>query len=156
MAEKIHLVRKDEGADVWPWQVKAAAEHTRGLFDFMVGEIDYHTGPPLHSHRSQFDSFYVLSGTLTVQAEGETVDLGPGDFVTIPPGVEHTFDNIYPDQPPVRVVNIMTAGGYDKALVEFNALGDKVFDLTEANKVGERYGVDITGPPMKDQPGPQK
>ena len=83
---RAHIVRKGEGDTAEPWVIKARGAQTHGHFDFMLGEVEYHTGPPLHSHASQSDSFFVLSGTLRVQVDDEFVDIGPGDFITIPRG----------------------------------------------------------------------
>lgn len=49
----------------------------------------------MHYHEEQDDTFYVLEGLLTVQAGEEILDLRPGDFLSIPPGVAHTFDNLH-------------------------------------------------------------
>jgi quercetin dioxygenase-like cupin family protein len=38
------------------------------------------------------------------------LDLGPGDFISIPPGVAHTFDNVHNGDGLVRAVNVMTPG----------------------------------------------
>jgi quercetin dioxygenase-like cupin family protein len=48
------------------------------------------TGPHVHQHA---EAFYVLEGELTVEigAEGETVTVGAGGFVAVPPGVRHSY-----------------------------------------------------------------
>ncbi len=50
-------------------------------------------GPPPHIHRDQEESFYLLQGTLTIQAGGRTFQANPGDFVHIPRGTVHSFRN---------------------------------------------------------------
>ncbi|MEM8860769.1 MAG: cupin domain-containing protein [Chloroflexota bacterium] len=50
-------------------------------------------GPPSHLHPKQTETFTVLEGQLTLTMEGKTVTLGPGESVTVPIGVAHTFDN---------------------------------------------------------------
>ena len=147
------VVRGAEGAEVWPWTVKTAGSDNDDRFDFMVGTIDYLTGPPLHVHAEQDDTFYVLEGVLTVQSGDEIIDVGPGDFVTVPPGVPHTFDNVRADQPAVRAINIMTPGGYAEAIDEFNGLGEQITDLAKAREVGRRHGVDFVGPPLREKLG---
>jgi quercetin dioxygenase-like cupin family protein len=147
------VVRGTEGAEVSPWTVKTAGSDNDDRFDFMVGTIDYLTGPPLHVHAAQDDTFYVLEGVLTVQSGDEVIELVPGDFVSVPPGVPHTFDNLHPDQPPVRAINIMTPGGYAKAIDEFNELGAGITDLARAREVGRRHGVEIVGPPLREKLG---
>ncbi len=50
-------------------------------------------GPPPHIHHHQEESFYLLQGTLTIQAAGQTYQASPGDFVHIPRGTVHSFRN---------------------------------------------------------------
>ncbi len=50
-------------------------------------------GPPPHIHHHQEESFYLLQGTLTIQAAGQTYRASPGDFVHIPRGTVHSFRN---------------------------------------------------------------
>src|ERR1700728_5453630 len=90
------LTKADEGQLAFgsPHLSKATASDTAGRFDFMVEAFAPMTGPPLHFHEVQDDTFYILEGLLTVQAGEEVLDLGPGDFLSIPPGVAHTFDNL--------------------------------------------------------------
>jgi quercetin dioxygenase-like cupin family protein len=78
---------------------------TGAPFDFIIGNVPYLSGPPLHIHSAQHDTFVVLEGILTVQIGEDVLDLMPGDFASIPPGVAHTFDNIKKDPPPVKICN---------------------------------------------------
>lgn len=50
-------------------------------------------GPPPHIHHHQEESFYLLDGTLTIQAAGRTYQASPGDFVHISRGTVHSFRN---------------------------------------------------------------
>ena len=50
-------------------------------------------GPPPHIHRHQEESFYILEGTITIQAGGQTFQASPGDFIHIPRGTVHSFRN---------------------------------------------------------------
>src|SRR3974390_1653916 len=50
-------------------------------------------GPPPHVHHHQEESFYLLQGTLTIQAAGRVYRASPGDFVHIQPGTGHSFRN---------------------------------------------------------------
>jgi quercetin dioxygenase-like cupin family protein len=49
-------------------------------------------GVPPHTERNH-EAFYVLEGTLEVEADGETYALGAGDFLAIEPGVLHALHN---------------------------------------------------------------
>lgn len=53
-------------------------------------------GVPPHTERNH-EAFYVLEGTLEVEADGERYPLGRGDFLSIAPGVRHSLHNPGPD-----------------------------------------------------------
>lgn len=142
MAEA-RIVRSSDG-EVYErmWRFKHGSL-TGGRFDFMVGSVGYLAGPPLHVHREQDDTLYVLEGVLAVQVGDEVFDLGPGDFATVPPGVPHTFDNIRKDQEPVRVCNLMTPGGLDAQFRDMSALRG---DPAKVAELRAKYGVSTVGP----------
>lgn len=50
-------------------------------------------GPPTHWHPAQSETFEVISGVAHVLVSGRWTQLGPGQRVTVPAGVPHTFDN---------------------------------------------------------------
>ena len=50
-------------------------------------------GPPPHIHQLEDESFYLLEGTATFQAGGQTVHAKPGDFIHIPRGTVHSLKN---------------------------------------------------------------
>jgi quercetin dioxygenase-like cupin family protein len=62
--------------------------------------------PPPHSHAGNEELVYVLEGTLRYTVGSETRDLGPGDFMTTPPGAVHAFAN--PHAVAVRALVINT------------------------------------------------
>ena len=57
-----------------PHLFKATASDTVGRFDFMVEAFAPMTGPPLHFHEVQDDTFYVLEG---LDSPGRRRGLGP-------------------------------------------------------------------------------
>ena len=75
-------------------EVKAASEQTGGAFAVLEYRMAAHTpGPPPHLHRRTDEAFHVLEGELTFRLEDRSVEAGPGDFVLVPRGVAHTFEN---------------------------------------------------------------
>lgn len=144
------VVRSDEGRSYkqGPALFKAAGDETGGRFDFFEMEIEYLTGPPLHYHFVQDDTFYVLEGVLAVQFDDEVVELGPGDFCSVPPGIPHTFDNIRRDQPPVKVINLMTPAGYE-GLFAANENLDEDADPAAREQINVDHEVTYVGPPLK-------
>jgi mannose-6-phosphate isomerase-like protein (cupin superfamily) len=52
-------------------------------------------GPDLHVHREHTDAFYVLDGALTIALgpQAQSVTVGAGGFLAVPPLVGHAFVN---------------------------------------------------------------
>jgi mannose-6-phosphate isomerase-like protein (cupin superfamily) len=51
-------------------------------------------GAGLHFHRSLSESFFVLSGTVRLYDGAREVDAVPGDYLYVPEGGIHGFDNV--------------------------------------------------------------
>jgi mannose-6-phosphate isomerase-like protein (cupin superfamily) len=68
------------------------------------------TGSHVHQHT---EAFYVLEGELSfeVGAESETITLGAGGFVAVPPGVAHSYGTVG-DQPARWLVIHAPDGGF--------------------------------------------
>ena len=134
----------------WTW--KANGRDNDGRFDFLVSEVAYGTGPGLHVHAAQEDTFYVLDGLLSVQLGNDIIELGPGDFGTAPPGVPHSFTNTRANRT-CRVINLMTPGiGFDRyigTIEEVAATGD----LDALARFHAEYGVTAVGPSLAEHLG---
>lgn len=149
-----HIRRKDESEVYEPlWKFKAGSL-TGQPFDFMVGELRYLTGPPLHTHDAQFDNFFVLEGVLTLQVGNEVYYLQPGEFASVPPGVAHTFDNTDKDQGPIKVINLVAPGGTDAVFKELAELD--AHPGTQGEEVAAiiaRHGSKMVGPTLGEKLG---
>jgi mannose-6-phosphate isomerase-like protein (cupin superfamily) len=132
-----------------PHLFKAAASNTGGRFDFISGSFAPMSGPPLHLHHAQDDTFYILEGILTVQVGDDIFDIGPGDFLSIPPETPHTFDNLHNGSTSVRAINIMTPGGLFEL---FDAMADVPAGPEQAEAIQEvaaRHNTAIMGPSLR-------
>jgi quercetin dioxygenase-like cupin family protein len=47
--------------------------------------------PPDHTHPTEDEIFYVLSGEFTFRCDGESFDLGTGGMIYLPQGLEHGY-----------------------------------------------------------------
>lgn len=92
--------------------IKAGGEQTGG--SFFLSEVTIEpgfAGPPLHVHKKLHDMFYVLDGTLAMRLGAEPIQVQPGTFVCVPPGIPHPFAN--PGTRPVRFLNFNTPAGWE-------------------------------------------
>src|SRR5689334_19267137 len=53
--------------------------------------------PPPHIHREHDETFIVIAGQVRFTSGDDTVDVGAGSVVVVPPRVPHTFSNPFPE-----------------------------------------------------------
>jgi quercetin dioxygenase-like cupin family protein len=68
-------------------------EQTGGALFIAEVSVPPGGGNPQHIHRREEESFYMQQGALTLQVGGNTLTALPGDFVCLPRGVAHSFQN---------------------------------------------------------------
>jgi quercetin dioxygenase-like cupin family protein len=115
---------------------------------------------PAHSERNH-ESFYVLEGTLEVEADGERYRLGPGEFFSMAPGVVHSLHNPGPDM--TRTLTMVTPASQHARF--FSTLGEPIDDPTNPAApgappdferlatVGRECGIEFLPPPKPDDRG---
>jgi quercetin dioxygenase-like cupin family protein len=91
-------------------------EETGGAFFMAEVSVPPGGGPPPHIHHREEETFYVLEGTLTVQAGGETLHASPGDSVYLPRGIAHSFKN--PGNVDAKFIAVITPAGLEKFFEE--------------------------------------
>ncbi len=111
---KAIVVEPGEGHRVGNVEFLARSADTPRFNAAIVTIQPHREGPPVHSHEAEDDAFYVLLGELTFDVGGEEVVAGPGTFVLVPPGLEHTFANH--GDTVVRMLNVHAPAGFDVRL----------------------------------------
>jgi mannose-6-phosphate isomerase-like protein (cupin superfamily) len=152
-----HLASGDGLADVW-WKtgritLKAGAEETGGAFSQFEVDDPRGSGPPLHVHHTEDETFYVLEGEVTIVVGDERIDLAAGDFAFGPRGVPHAY--LVRSERARMLVTISPSGSEQL----FVSLGvpvtgaepptDTVMPpLPEMARLFAGYGAEILGPPL--------
>ena len=67
----------------------AFASETDGTYGLWEATVPPGGGPPPHLHRREEEGFYVVSGEVTIHADGEAVVARPGAYVNMPKGSTH-------------------------------------------------------------------
>ncbi len=106
------------------------------------------TGPPLHFHEKQDDTFYVLEGLLTVQAGEEALDLRPGDLISIPPE-RRTFENVHNGDDLVRTVDVLTPRGHFPTIEDMARVPPGPEQPESIKEATRRHDTVIVGPPLR-------
>jgi quercetin dioxygenase-like cupin family protein len=68
-------------------------EESGGAYFVMEALVPPGGGPPPHIHRREDETFYLVEGEIKFRLGDETVMAGPGDFVNVPRGTVHRFEN---------------------------------------------------------------
>lgn len=93
--------------------------------------------PPLHVHRRDDETCYVLDGGLTVWVGTDVVEVGPGQCIHLPRNVPHTYRT--------------ASGGDTRWLVVSSPAGLEVLVGQMERRPAERlfidHGIEVLGPP---------
>ncbi len=108
--------------------------------------------PPLHVHRRDDETFYVLEGELTLFVAGEQIVLGPGQAALAARDVPHAYRV---ESEEARWLLITTPAGFDDFVREVAdpAPADELppaerpVDPAAPAQAAAKVGIEIVGPP---------
>jgi quercetin dioxygenase-like cupin family protein len=126
---------------------------TGGAFFLCEAMVPHGGGPPPHVHNREDESFYIQEGTLTIQAGGKTINASAGDFVYLPRGIMHSFQNTGKSK--ARLLVLATPAGLEKFFEEtFDPARDSTSDppppseamIARFMAAAPKYGLEIMLP----------
>jgi quercetin dioxygenase-like cupin family protein len=152
-----YRVAAGEGlADVW-WKtgrltVKAGGAETGGSFAQVEVDDPRGTATPMHVHRNEDETFYVLEGEVTVLVGDERIDLAAGDFALAPRDIAHAY---IVRSERARMLVTLSPAGLEELFVACGvpvtgseAPADAVLPpLDEMVRLFGGYGCELVGPP---------
>ena len=153
-----YRIASGEGlANVW-WKsgrvaVKAGGAETGHAFSQIETDDPRGSGPPLHLHHNEDETFYVLEGEVTVLVGEERIDLEAGDYLFGPRGIAHAY---VVRSERARMLVTASPSGVEELFV---SLGTPVTDaepptdavmppMDELARLFAGYGCEILGPPL--------
>lgn len=129
---------------------KATGDTTRGVADIWIEVVPPRMGPPEHVHARYDESFLVVKGTFLFKAAGNITKLSEGAWVFIPGGIAHAFSNIGTENGQLLIEAF--PGGIRKYFEETSAiLRSEPVDQQALERVNERHGIEVVGPPLADE-----
>jgi quercetin dioxygenase-like cupin family protein len=157
-APKPYRLAAGEGhADVW-WKsgritVKIAGAETDNAFSQIETDDPRGSGPPLHVHHNEDETFYILEGEVTIQVGDERIDLAAGDFLFGPREVAHAYvvrserARMLVTASPAGVEQFFVSHGVEVTGAEppTDAVMPPMNDLM---RLFAAYGCEIVGPPL--------
>jgi len=136
--------RRFLGVPTW---IKADRSLTNGRLSLVEQVIPAGFGSPWHVHHSEDESFYVLSGRMTVILDGTVHSLAAGDFAFGPRGVPHGFR--IDGTEPARILLMTSGSDFADFIGETSVAMDAVPtepDLAAFAAAAERHNISILGP----------
>lgn len=139
--------------------VTVHARHDQGLDGASILESWAPVGdsPPLHVHRTEDETFFVLEGELRLQVGGEELRVGAGGCARTPKGVPHTY-RVESEQG-ARWLVVTSHGDFERFVLslarpaEAGALpapsGPPTPEQQQAlATAAAAHGIDLIGPPL--------
>ncbi len=158
MSSRAYIIRPGEADPIWSlgghFTTKATGEDTDQHFSLVEALAWRSTEPPLHVHHREHEAWYVLEGQITLQVGDEVMTASTGAFAFAPMGIPHAFTV---DVEPTRVLVFAAPAGFEQFARELGvpATGtDRPASLEVPppevlGPVGERYGIEVIGPPLR-------
>lgn len=100
--------------------VKTTGLQSGGEFAVLETTEPPGSGSPTIWHKRTTVLIYVLEGTLTLSADGETTQAGPGGYAYVPPSTVYTIAN--KSDAPVRYLTVHSPAGIENYISEAFAL----------------------------------
>jgi len=125
--------------------VKLSATESAGELTVIENVIDAGSGPPLHVHTKENESYFVLEGQFELVCGDKTVRGGPGTFVHSPRGIPHRYQNI--GSTPGRVLISFTPAGIEGFFEEMG--NQKELTPQIMMEISKKYGITVMPPPAR-------
>jgi mannose-6-phosphate isomerase-like protein (cupin superfamily) len=160
VSEVVH-VQPGAGPAVWVGTslvtCKAVAVDTQGRYSLFESRDQPHSGPPMHIHHHEDESYYILEGEYDFHRVGlPPLHATAGSFVYVPIHMAHTYTNV--GDTPGRMVVVTAPAGLERFFLD---VGQPAVDLTtppiltappdlvRMAAIGRKYELEIVGPPPR-------
>lgn len=111
--------------------VKCSSQSTGSSLALYRSVVDG-AGPPLHEHRHEDETIFVLEGCMEVECGADSWRGGPGTTFFLPRGLRHTFRSV---NGPAAILFLITPGGLD----EFFRLRDQATSPSQVALLAQHF-----------------
>lgn len=126
--------------------VMANTQNTHGSLTVIELTNQPKNGPPLHSHVTDDEVWYVLEGEYRFKAGDEMFHVSEGGMAFGPRGMPHCFQNV--GTAPARLLIITTPAGAERYFEDFAKLPPGPIDPEVLSALARASGIELLGPPL--------
>ena len=157
-AAEAYLYQPKEGELRWMGETStyflATGEQTGGAFALVDEQAKRGDSVPLHMHREDMESFYVVEGEITLYMGDQAgVRAGAGSFAHLPDGTVHGF-RVESETARYLILTTPRHAEFYRAITLASRPGGlpplESVDGSQIKRASERYGVEFVGP-LPDQ-----
>jgi quercetin dioxygenase-like cupin family protein len=138
-----HRVNSPLGGDV---TFIVSGEQSNGALAALEAVNAPGDGPPLHVHRREDETVYVLDGEFRWKLGDELSVTGPGSFVFIPRGLPHTWQVI--GERPGRMLVTFAPAGMEGFFERLSSSTE--FDPDAFRAAAAEHAMEVVGPPLAE------
>ena len=121
---------------------KVTSADTGGRHVSFEVEIPPGCGAPPHRHATDSESVYVLEGEIRFSDESGTRVARRGEFVFLPPGGVHAFENA--GEVPARALVVAAPGvEAERFFADVDALAERIPSTAEVTAIAARHAITI-------------
>jgi mannose-6-phosphate isomerase-like protein (cupin superfamily) len=128
-----------------PYRFIVTNVQSGGSFALIEATAPPRSAVPLHVHRREDETFFILEGIMEATCADLTVPLKCGSTIFLPRNIPHSYRN--PSDETARYLILITPGGFEKCLEEFAALpSDQPPSMEILAAIGKKYGLEFPSP----------
>lgn len=128
---------------------KSMADSTGGACTVVEATAQPGEGPPLHVHREQDETIYVVEGRYRVRLGERELEATAGTFVFIPRGVPHTWQNAGTEVSRFVAALAPADVRFERFFVRYSELAADERGVEAFARIArETQGMEVVGPPL--------
>ncbi len=135
-----------------PARILMGGSQTGGRFALIQMVVRREHEPPSHLHMREDEVIYVVDGTIVVSMDGARREYRSGDAVYLPRGVEHAYCLRSEE---ARLLVLALPAGIEGFYREMETSLDDDRHVERLIALAARYGIEITGPGLREYAEPQ-
>jgi mannose-6-phosphate isomerase-like protein (cupin superfamily) len=142
-----YVLQPEDGQLIENLGLRILASNTQTRDAFMAGVVTNPGpgGPPLHTHFTIDELYFVLQGRYRFKIRDQEYEGGPGTFVYAPRGTSHTFASAGPEDGQLFCI---TLPGTEDFLRGISELQERGMDQQEMVEHFHTFQTEIDGPPL--------